>query len=84
MKDRAQRNLLLVIDGKTTDETLLAKLAGITAADFDELAALGLIAPVARAGAAAAPIAAGRERAVPSTSTSAGYDYAPCAAPSAG
>ena len=47
VKDRAQRNLLLVIDGKTSAETLLAKLAGITAADFAALESLGLIAPVA-------------------------------------
>jgi len=47
VRERAQRNLLLVIDGKTSDETLLAKLAGISAADFESLASLGLIAPVA-------------------------------------
>jgi hypothetical protein len=46
VKDRAQRNLLLVIDGKTSDEKLLAGLAGITPADFASLAGLGLIAPV--------------------------------------
>jgi hypothetical protein len=45
--DRAQRNLLLVIDGKRTDERLLADLAGITAADFARLEQLGLIRPVA-------------------------------------
>ena len=47
VKDRAQRNLLLVIDGKTSAETLLASLAGITAADFGQLESLGLIAAVA-------------------------------------
>ncbi|MEO5881526.1 MAG: hypothetical protein ABIQ06_03850 [Caldimonas sp.] len=47
MKERAQRNLLLVIDGKTSAETLLAKLAGITAADFGQLESLGLISAVA-------------------------------------
>jgi hypothetical protein len=47
VKERAQRNLLLVIDGKTSAETLLAKLAGITAADFEQLESLGLIAAVA-------------------------------------
>ena len=46
MKERAQRNLLLIIDGKTPAETLLARLAGITTADFSELESLGLIAPV--------------------------------------
>ena len=32
VKDRALRNLLLVIDGKKSSERLLADLAGITAA----------------------------------------------------
>lgn len=45
VKERAQRNLLLVIDGIKTEEMLLANLAGITAADFAALQALGLIAP---------------------------------------
>jgi hypothetical protein len=49
VKERAQRNLLLVIDGVKTEEMLLANLAGITAADFLELQSLGLIAPVAPA-----------------------------------
>jgi len=47
VKERAQRNLLLVIDGVKTEEMLLANLAGISAADFAELQSLGLIAPVA-------------------------------------
>jgi len=46
VKERALRNLLLVIDGVKSDEMLLANLAGITAADFDALQALGLIAPL--------------------------------------
>jgi hypothetical protein len=50
--DRAQRNLLLVIDGKRTDERLLADIAGITAADFARLEQLGLIQPVAVAASA--------------------------------
>ena len=49
VKERAQRNLLLVIDGIKTEEMLLANLAGITDADFAALQALGLIAPVAGA-----------------------------------
>jgi len=49
VKERAQRNLLLVIDGVKTEEMLLANLAGITAADFAELHSLGLIAPAAGA-----------------------------------
>ncbi len=47
VKERAQRNLLLVIDGVKTEEMLLANLAGISPADFAELQSLGLIAPVA-------------------------------------
>jgi hypothetical protein len=43
VKERAQRNLLLIIDGKTPAETLLARVAGISAADFEALASLGLI-----------------------------------------
>ena len=54
VKERAQRNLLLLIDGKNTQEKLLAGLAGISAQDFKTLEGLGLIAPVAAAPAAAA------------------------------
>lgn len=46
VNERAQRNLLLVIDGKMTAEKLLANLAGITPADFEHLAELGLIEAV--------------------------------------
>jgi hypothetical protein len=46
VKERAQRNLLLVIDGLKTEEMLLAGLAGITASDFATLQSLGLIVPV--------------------------------------
>lgn len=45
VKERAQRNLLLVIDGVKTEEMLLAHLAGISEADFQTLRTLGLIAP---------------------------------------
>jgi len=59
VKERAQRNLLLVIDGVKTEEMLLANLAGISADDFAALQSLGLIAPVAppvgRSNAAPAP-----------------------------
>ncbi|NUZ04491.1 hypothetical protein [Piscinibacter koreensis] len=44
---RAQRTLLLLIDGVRTDATLLASVAGVTPADFDTLHGLGLIAPAA-------------------------------------
>ncbi len=46
VKERAQRNLLLVIDGIKSEEMLLANVAGITAQDFSVLQSLGLIEPV--------------------------------------
>jgi hypothetical protein len=49
IKDRARRNLLLLIDGTKSEEMLLNNLAGITAADFQELRKLDLIAPAAGA-----------------------------------
>lgn len=55
VKERAQRNLLLVIDGVKTEEMLLANLAGISAADFAELHSLGLIAPVSGSSSRSAP-----------------------------
>lgn len=62
VKERTQRNLLLLIDGVKSQEMLLGSIAGVSKADFDALAALGLIAPVGGAAAsgskAAAPAAA--------------------------
>jgi len=49
VKERARRNLLLLIDGVKTEEMLLANLAGITANDFQELRKLELIAPASGA-----------------------------------
>jgi hypothetical protein len=49
VKDRARRNLLLLIDGTKSEEMLLGNLAGISAADFQELRKLDLIAPAAGA-----------------------------------
>jgi hypothetical protein len=49
IKDRAKRNLLLLIDGMKSEEMLLANLAGISAADFQELRKLDLIAPASGA-----------------------------------
>jgi hypothetical protein len=46
IKERAQRNLLLLIDGQKTEEMLLANVAGITADDFTALEGMGLIEPV--------------------------------------
>jgi len=47
VKERAQRNLLLLIDGQKTEEMLLANVAGITLDDFHALQAMGLIESVA-------------------------------------
>ena len=49
IKDRARRNLLLLIDGTKSEEMLLGNLAGISAGDFQELRKLDLIAPAAGA-----------------------------------
>jgi hypothetical protein len=49
IKERARRNLLLLIDGAKSEEMLLANLAGITATDFQELRKLDLIAPASGA-----------------------------------
>lgn len=46
VKERAQRNLLLVIDGAKTEELLLTGLAGISVADFEILHSMGLIVPM--------------------------------------
>lgn len=62
IKERSQRNLLLLIDGQKTEEMLLANVAGIKPEDFAALHAMGLIEAVAGRGAprpmAAAPAAA--------------------------
>jgi hypothetical protein len=47
VKDRALRNLLLVIDGVKTEALLLAHLEGISITDFAALEAMGLIVPIA-------------------------------------
>ena len=49
VKERARRNLLLLIDGIKYEDMLLANLAGITADDFQELRKLDLIAPASGA-----------------------------------
>jgi len=49
VKDRARRNLLLLIDGTKSEEMLLGSLTGVSAADFQELRKLDLIAPAAGA-----------------------------------
>jgi hypothetical protein len=72
VKERAQRNLLLVIDGIKTDEMLLANLVGITPDDFAALHSLGLIAPVAGAsGSRSGGSPSARGAATPATPTAA-------------
>lgn len=46
VKERALRNLLLLIDGHKSEEMLIANVAGIKADDFTTLEAMGLIEPV--------------------------------------
>ncbi len=59
VKERARRNLLLLIDGAKSEEMLLAALTGISAEDFQALQKLALIAPAAgTTGAVGAPVAA--------------------------
>ena len=65
VKERARRNLLLLIDGAKSEAMLLASLAGIGIDDFKALEAMGLIAPVAE-GRAAAPPAGAAQRNVAS------------------
>lgn len=47
IKERVQRNLLLLIDGQKSEEMLLANLSGVNHDDFATLQMLGLIEPVA-------------------------------------
>jgi hypothetical protein len=49
VKERARRNLLLLIDGTKSEEMLLGSLTGVTADDFQALRKLDLIAPAAGA-----------------------------------
>ena len=60
VRERAQRNLLLVIDGTKSDEMLLSNLAGISGVDFQVLESLGLIAPVAASGARSGGVGSAR------------------------
>ena len=50
VKERAQRNLLLLIDGAKSEEMLLANVTGVTIEDFRALEAMGLIAQVSGSG----------------------------------
>ena len=72
VKDRAQRNLLLLIDGVKSDAVLLASVSSVTAASFETLQSLGLIAPTIAA-TPKAPVAA---TAAVATEPAAPLDYA--------
>jgi len=80
IKERAQRNLLLLIDGQKTEEMLLANVVGIKPDDFSALEAMGLIEPIAapvRAGGRAAAQAQAQAQAAPAAAPG----TAPAAAP---
>ena len=62
VKERARRNLLLLIDGIKSEEMLLSGVAGISAEDFRVLRGLSLIAPVALPPPPVAPVATCRRR----------------------
>lgn len=72
VKERARRNLLLLIDGVKTDATLLDGLAGVDATDFGALQELGLIVPLPEA-------SSGRSSRVSNTTTSSNSALAPLA-----
>jgi len=74
VKERSQRNLLLLIDGAKTEEMLLANVAGIKPEDFKVLESLGLIAPV---------VGSSSSRSHSSSSSSSSSAPAPAAAPAA-
>ena len=68
IKERVQRNLLLLIDGQKSEEMLLANLSGVNHDDFATLHLLGLIEPVAgKAGASPAPAPAAAPVPAPTT-----------------
>lgn len=84
VKERAQRNLLLLIDGQKSEEMLLANVVGIKPDDFTALEAMGLIEPLAGpagrparpAAPAAAPTAAPAATTVDIPTEGAPLDYA--------
>jgi len=74
VKERSQRNLLLLIDGAKTEEMLLANVTGIKPEDFKVLESLGLIAPA---------VGSSSSRSHSSSSSSSSSAPAPAAAPAA-
>jgi hypothetical protein len=69
VKERSQRNLLLLIDGVKTEEMLLANVVGLKPEDFTFLESLHLIAPVSGSSAVRAtapmPLASEAPKAAP-------------------
>jgi len=76
VKERTQRNLLLLIDGVKSQEMLLGSIAGVSKADFDALAALGLIAPVGGSASSGSKAAAGAPAAAAPAAPAEPTDYA--------
>lgn len=91
VKERARRNLLLLIDGTKSEVLLLTNVSGVAAADFAALEALGLItsqgeAPSAAESSSAPPgplAASGPPAAPPSASPYAASPSAAAQAPAA-
>lgn len=80
VKERARRNLLLLIDGLKSEEMLLANLAGIGAEDFRVLVELELIAPATSPPRAeSGSLAASRPAATPAAPAAAAAPAAPAA-----
>jgi hypothetical protein len=75
VKERSQRNLLLLIDGVKSEEMLLANVVGLKPEDFKFLESLQLIAPVAgsssRSGASSSSAAGADKAVVPAPAESA-------------
>ena len=80
VKERALRNLLLLIDGIKSEEMLLANLVGIEPDHFTQLESMGLIepaaAPAARSAAARAAAAAASAPKVEDPAPTGPLDYA--------
>lgn len=76
VKERAQRNLLLVIDGVKSDDMLLAGLAGVTQVDFEALHKLGLIEPSGGVRTGNPSATRSREPAAATAAAAAPLDYA--------
>lgn len=69
VKERTQRNLLLLIDGVKTQDVLLASIAGVSLGDLEALAGLGLIVPIGGSSVSGGAKAPGGAPAVAAAST---------------